>query len=60
MYLVDILLHWSYEKYHPILGYGPKTLLANQFAEFIIFDLFDFFILVQEVHYYIVLVSIIF
>ena len=28
-------------------GYGPKKLLANQFAEFFTFDLFDSLILVQ-------------
>ena len=32
--------HWSYEKY-AILSYGPNNLLANQFAEFFTFDLFD-------------------
>ena len=36
--------HWSYEKY-AILSYGPNNFLANQFAEFSTFDLFDLLIL---------------
>ena len=33
--------HWSYKKFHAILGYDAKILLANQFAEFFTFNLFD-------------------
>ena len=31
-------LNWSQNKYHAILRYGPKILLANQFAAIFIFD----------------------
>ena len=47
--------HWSYEKYAN-LGYGPQKFLADQFAEFFTFDVFNLLILVQRVHCYIVLV----
>ena len=45
--------HWSYEKYCAVLGYGPKKVLANQFAECFAFDLFDLLILRLGVHCYI-------
>ena len=48
--------YWSYKKYHAILGYDPKILLANQFAGLFIFDLFDLLILILGVHCCIVLV----
>ena len=38
------------------LGYDPITFLANQFAEFFIFDLFNLIILMPGIHCYIVLV----
>ena len=41
--------HWNYKKYH--------TILANPFAGFFTFDLFDLLILIPGVHCYIVLVS---
>ena len=37
------------------MGYDPKILLANQFAEFFTFDLFDLLNLIPGVHCYIVL-----
>ena len=49
--------HWSYKKYHAILGYDPKILFANHFAGFFTFDLFDLLILIPGFHCYTVLVS---
>ena len=54
-YQVDVLLPLKLQKYHAILGYDPKILLANQFAGFFTFDLFDFSVLIPGVHCYIVL-----
>ena len=47
--------HWSYKKY-AILDYDPKILLANQFAGFFTFDLFELLILIPVVYCCIVLV----
>ena len=47
--------YWSCKKY-TFLGLCQKTLLANQFAWFFTFDLFDLLILILGVHCYIVLV----
>ena len=49
-------LHWSYKKYHAILGYDPKILLANQLAGFFIFDMWDLLNLITGVHCYVVIV----
>ena len=57
-YQLDFLLHLSKKKYHAILGYDPKILLANQLAMiFFTFDLFDLINLITGGHCYIVLVS---
>ena len=37
------------------MGYDPRILLANQFAEFFSFDLFDLLILLPGVFCYILL-----
>ena len=47
--------HWSYKKYHAIFGYDPKILLANQFAGFFTFNLFNLLNLIPGIQYYIVL-----
>ena len=47
---VDFFFHGGYKKYHAILGYGPKKLLASTF------DLFDLSISIPGVHCYIVLI----
>ena len=47
--------HWSYKKY-AILDYDPTILLANQFAGFFTFDLFELLILIPVVYCCIVLV----
>ena len=47
--------HWSYKKYHTILGHARKYSWPNQFAGFFTFDLFNLLILMQGVHCYIVL-----
>ena len=57
-YQVDFLLPLKLQKVSCYFGYGPKNLLANQFAEFFTFDLFDLLILIQGVHCYIALVYI--
>ena len=43
------------QKYHTILDYDPKIFLANLFG-FFNFDLFNLLILIPGIHYYIVLV----
>ena len=54
-YKVDFLLPLKLQKiYYFVLWW--KILLANQFAEFFIFDLFEFLILIPWVHSYIVIV----
>ena len=40
-YQVDVLLHSTLYLYYPILGDDLKILLANQFAGFFTFGLFD-------------------
>ena len=57
-YQVDFLLSLKLQKISYYLGLCRKILLANQFAEFFTFDLFDLLILTLGVHCYIVLVFI--
>ena len=54
-YQVDFLLPLKLQK-NAILGYDPKILLANCFAGFFTFDLFDLLILIPVIHCCIVLV----
>ena len=53
-------LHWSYKKYHTILGYAGLYSWPISFAGFFTFDLFDLLILIPGFHCYIVLAHIIF
>ena len=52
-YQDDFLLLLKLQRY-AILDDDPRILLANQFAAFFTFDLFDLFILIPRVHCYIV------
>ena len=54
-YQVDFLLPLKLQKIY-YFGLCWKVLLANQFAGFFTFNLFDLLILIPEVHCYIVLV----
>ena len=54
-YQIDFFLPLKLQKIY-YFGLCRKILLANQFAEFFIFDLFDLLILIPGVHSYIVLV----
>ena len=56
-YQVDVLLPLKLQKISYYFGLCQKILLANQFAWFFTFDLFDLLILIPGVHCYIVLVS---
>ena len=56
-YQVDFLLPLKLQKISYYFGLCRKILLANQFAGFFTFDLFDLLILIPGVHCYIVLVS---
>ena len=58
-YQVDFCFHWNWKKY-TILGYDPKILLANQFAGYFTFGLFDLLNLIPGVHCYIILVIVVF
>ena len=58
-YQVDFLLPLNLQKIW-YFGLWPKILLANQFAEFSTFDLFDLLILMPGVHCCIVLILIFF
>ena len=55
-YQVEFLLSLKLQKISYYLGLCRKILLANQFAEFFTFDLFDLLIRIPGVHCYIVLV----
>ena len=55
-YQVDFLLPLKLQKISHYFGLCWKILLANQFAGFFTFDLFDLLILILRVHCYIVLV----
>ena len=55
-YQVDFLLPLKLKKISYYFGLCQKILLANQFAGFFTFDLFDLLILILGVHCYIVLV----
>ena len=55
-YQVDFLLPLKLQKISYYFGLCWKVLLANQFAGFFTFNLFDLLILIPEVHCYIVLV----
>ena len=55
-YQVDVLLPLKLQKISYYFGLCQKIVLANQFARFFTFDLFDLLILIAGVHYYIVLV----
>ena len=57
MYQVDFFASIEAAKNTLFLGLCQKTLLANQFAWFFTFDLFDLLILILGVHWYIVLVA---
>ena len=59
-YQVDFLLSLKLQKISYYFGLCRKILLANQFAGFFTFDLFDLLILIPGVHFYVVLVSSIF
>ena len=56
-YQVDFLLPLKLQKISYYFGLCWKLLLANQFAGFFTFDLFDLIILILEFHCYIVLVA---
>ena len=58
-YQADFLLPLKLEKMY-YFGLCRKILLANQFARFFTFDLFDLLVLIPGVHRYIVLVLYIF
>ena len=55
-YQVDFFLPLKLQKISYYFGLCRKILLANQFAGFFTFDLFDLLILILEGHCYIVLV----
>ena len=57
-YQVDFLLLMKLQKIY-YFGLCRKILLANQFAGFFTFDLFDLLTLIPRAHYYLVLVNII-
>ena len=59
-YQVDFLLPLKLQKISYCFGLCWKILLANQFARFFTFDLFDLLVLIPGVHRYIVLVLYIF
>ena len=54
-YQVDFLLPLKLQKISYYFGLCRKILLANQFAKFFTFDLFDLLILIPGVHWYIAL-----
>ena len=56
---VDFLLPLKLQKISCYFGLCRKILLANQFAGFFTFDLFDMLILIPRLHCYIVLVVIV-
>ena len=56
-YQVDFLLPLKLQKISYYFGLCWKILLANQFAGFFTFDLFDLLILIPGVHCYIVFVG---
>ena len=57
-YQVDFLLPLKLQKISYYFGLCWKILLANQFAGFFTFDLFDLLILILGIHCYIVLVMV--
>ena len=59
-YQVDFLLPLKLQKTSYYFGLCWKILLANQFAGFFTFDLFDLLMLILDVHCYIVFAVIVF